>query len=59
MISKLAKLSIFTAIVLTGWIFYELYLSKQQVESINNVLAIDPTINVDVLNGLKSKHRFN
>lgn len=59
MISKLAKLSIFTAIVLTGWIFYELYLNKQQIESSTNIIAIDPTINVDVLNGLKSKHHFN
>lgn len=55
---KFTTISILTTFLLLSWIAYELYENKNKVENSELIETINPVINTDILNSLKSKYYF-
>lgn len=52
---KFIIVSIATILLLCGWVSYELFLSKQEVQNTDVIEVINPQVNTEVLNGLTNK----
>ena len=55
---KFIKITAVTIVMLIGWMVYEFYTNKFLVENAENIEVLDPKINTDILNDVKSKYYF-